>query len=56
MTAEESNRLGDSVKLTPGMPVEAFIQIVLFHQAAARSAYAFAPGEVSSFSSASPRR
>ena len=26
MTAEEIDRLRDSVKLTPGMPVEAFIQ------------------------------
>ena len=26
MTAEEIERLGDTVKLAPGMPVEAFIQ------------------------------
>ena len=59
MTADEIERLGD-VKLTPGMPVEAFIQTgertlrVLSGQAAARPADALDAREVSrgvSFSS-----
>ena len=52
MTADEINRLGD-VKLTPGMPVEAFIQTgertlrVLSGQAVARPADALHAREVS---------